>query len=173
MLEFELAELRLVQERTITSAANALQIQLGPPPEGKIWNILGASYYPSVAETRVVSVYKTTRSGAPIGVLNPISLALNPDTSTPFEFGLTTFLLPGETLIWLRSAATAGSTMVAGIQFVEIDLPLYEYLEPQEKKRISTVRGTLLRRMSGVMGGGGGPASRPPGGRTSGGRSRL
>ena len=72
---------------------------------------------------------------------------------------------PGERINVRRGDHTAGSTMSLIINFVEIDLPLYTYNEPQVVKRqnraISTLRQMISTRgaggsRGGVVEGGGG-----------------
>lgn len=156
---FDLAEVRLVQERLVTSAANAEQLNLTPVPAGKVWIITGAGYSPDVSETRVINWEKITASGATYGLLNPISQALFPARSTFIEQGMLVYLFPGEYIVCRRDDHTLGSVMNIWLQFVEIDLPLYHYEEPQvvlrQTKAISTIRQQL--------GGGAGRGSLGPG----------
>jgi len=158
---WDLCEVRLIQKRSTQSAANALNVYLGPVPAGKIWVIQGIAYYPSVAETQVVSFDKydgTTN----FGLLNPYSMNLNPAIATGIEQGMELMLFPGEYVFARRVAATAGSSMIFAIQFVEIDLPLYTYEEPQVVKRTKSALSTI--RQSLRPAGGGRPATEPTGG---------
>lgn len=165
---FDASELRLVQLRTNTSAANALYLDCGYPgcPRGKIWTLIGTALQPSVAETQVFSFGKTNGTNS-FPILNPVSLNLNPAYATCIEQGMEVYLLPGEYLYARRVAATAGSTITLTMQFVESDMPLYMYEEPQivlrQKRAISTIRQRLG---GGGVVGGGGPGSSPgrPGG---------
>lgn len=160
MAQWNLGEARLIQERAASSGAGATSVSfvLAPVPQGKVWQIIGFGYYPSVAETKVISIEKTTRSGGVVGVLNPISLNLNPAIATYIEQGMEYTLYPGEYMTVRRDSATAGSTMYAMIQFVEIDLPLYTYDEPQVVKRQERAISSIRQR----MGGGTTSITRPP-----------
>lgn len=146
---WNLGEARLVQFRTGGSAANADDVDFSgsPVPAGKCWIILAFSYAPSVAETQTISFSKVCANGTILGLLNPVSLALNPAKATFIEQGMEYLLLPGEYIRVLRGTHTAGSSMYVDMQFVEIDLPLYTYDEPQRVKRqqmaLSSIRQML------------------------------
>lgn len=169
MALYDVSELRLVQTRSAGSAANALWTEIADAvPAGKIWNIIGIGYLPSVAETQVVSFEKVTRESQPIGILNPVSLNLNPAIATGLTEGMEIALLPGEKIRVRRVAATAGSTMAFYIQFVEADMPLYEYTEPQLAKREKMFASTIRQRLGGGSFGGGGGGGRPAGERPGG-----
>lgn len=159
---YETHDARLVQETTIISAADALYVQSDPVPANKVWTILSATYTPSVAETRVCCFERWGRSGNRYPVNFPQSIALDPSVIV-LGFPTDTMelkLWPGERFGARRAAATAGSTMYLLIEWVETDLPLYEYIEPQIKKRVARAASDV-RRVLGGMGGGGG-ASSPP-----------
>lgn len=160
---WKLEEARLVQERSSGSAADADTMTLLPVvPAGKVYVILGMGYIPSVAETQVISFYKVTPAGSPLCLLNPVSLALNPARATFLEQGMELFLLPGEYILVRRGTHTAGSSMSATMQFIEIDLPLYTYDEPQVVKRQARAISTLRSRLGGGTGGPGiSPGSSP------------
>jgi len=153
MGSWNLCEARLRQKRTITSAANSDQVSIGPVPAGKIWVVLAVGYLPSVAETQTISfhIYDASHS---FGILNPLSMALNPARATCIEQGMELMMWPGECICVVRGDHTAGSTMWLVINFVEIDLPLYTYEEPQVVKRqiraISTVRQMISTRAAGI-----------------------
>lgn len=161
---FPTSEYRLVQERLVTSAADALTVITPTVPQGKIWTIIGVGYRPSAAETRTINFSKFTPSTAEFALMNNLSLALNPFWATPLELGAYLDLLPGEYIQVRRDVATAGSQMNIRIQFVEWDLPLYDYTEPQAAARIKRF-GTLIsnKLASGPRGGGGGGGGRPAG----------
>lgn len=149
---WKLEEARLVQQRIATSAVDGLTVGTAVVPEGKCWVITACGLVPDVAETRVVSFDKIARSGDLFSILNPISLALNPMRATFIEQGMEYILFPGEQLLGRRSAATAGSTFSILIQFVEIDLPLYTYDEPQIVKRQKSALSTIRQRLGGGSG---------------------
>lgn len=147
---WRLEESRLAQIRSVTSAANADSVAVGDPgvPDGKIWIILGAAYQPSVAETQVVSFLKYNgKTSQYFGVLNPVSLNLNPAWATCIEQGMEYCLYPSEYFLIRRVTHTAGSSMTAAIQFVEIDQPLYTYDDPlviqRQQRAISSVRSRM------------------------------
>jgi len=159
MPQYPLDETRLVQERSFTSAANSDLVQAtGTVPDGKLWVITSIGYKPSVAETQTVSFFKITKSGAYFSMINPLAMALNPQYATCIEDGLDVILMPGETIYCQRSAHTAGSTMICNSQFIEIDQPLYDYVEPQAAARVKRFASSIAQRVSG---GSGGAASHP------------
>lgn len=163
---FPTAEYRLVQEREIYSAADALFVGIGGlVPQGKIWTLIGVMYMPSAAETRTISFSKVTVGGSEFAITNPYSAALNPARATPLEVMPMLDLLPGEYLRVRRDVATAGSTMWLKIQFIEWDLPLYDYIEPQITARMKRAGTSIAARVfraggGGSVSGGGGAPSR-------------
>jgi hypothetical protein len=171
---YKLEELRLVQERSGSSALNGLYCQVGTGvPEGKLWIVLSAGYMPDAAETQVISFQIINlKTSSVFSVLNPVSMNLNPAKATFIEQGMEYMLLPGDIVQARRVANTAGSTMTSFIRFIEIDLPLYTYDEPQvvrrQQRAISSIRS--------AMGGGSGRSgagSAPTGGRPGGGGGPL
>ena len=152
---WKLEEARLVQNRTYTSAANALNIGTDAPGPGKCWVLLGVGYKPSVAETKVISFQKIWSGVSVYSMLNPVSMNLNPALATPIEQGMEYLLLPHESIQATRDSATAGSTMNLVLQFVEIDLPLYTYDEPQIVKRQRQALSTIRTQLGGGTGRGG------------------
>ena len=174
MGRWNLCEVRLLQNRNATSAADAEAVSVGPVPAGKIWVVLEVGYIPSVAETQTIGFHKQN-AGNSFGLLNPLSMALNPAYATCIEQGMELMMWPGERMIVVRGDHTAGSTMYLAINFVEIDLPLYTYEEPQVVKRQNRAISTLRQMISTQRGGGPGSATRPevPAERGPGERSRL
>lgn len=169
-------ETRLVQHRETTSVANALTCMCPSTqcPDGKIWIITAYGYQPSVAETQVVSASKyNNKVTRDYSVLNPLSLNLNPAFATFIEQGMEYWLMPGETIIFRRVAATAGSTMISYCQLIEIDQPIYTYEEPliveRQKRALSSIRSMI----GGGGRGGGGAISPPSSGPRGGGRGGL
>jgi len=159
---WRLEESRLVQERSAASAADADVLTMtGVVPAGRLWVITGVAYIPDVAETQVISFYKVTSSGAPISLLNPISLALNPARATFIEQGMEYLLFPGEYLQVRRQAHTAGSVMSTTVQIIEIDQPLYTYDEPQVVRRQQRAISSMRSALGGGGGRGGAGASSP------------
>lgn len=171
---WKLAEARLVQVRSFTSAAAALFMDTDAVPAGKIWNVIGFRYMPSTNESQVVSFEKqNTASAAYCMLLNPQTLNLYPGGATFIEQGMEVMLLPGEYIRARRYAATAGSTMGLVMQFIEIDLPLYTYDEPQIVKRQDRALSSIRESLAGVAGRGSGGATSgggasPPGSRGGG-----
>lgn len=160
---FDASELRLVQQRSSgPTAANALYIDCGYPgvPQGKIWTVIGVYYIPSVAETQVVSFGKYNGVQY-FPLLNPLSMNLNPTGATCIEQGMIFYLLPGEFLYARRVAATAGSTLSMSMQFIESDMPLYHYEEPQIVLRQKRAIGSIRQQLGGGLASGGGGGSMP------------
>jgi len=174
MGNWNLCEVRLLQTKSRTSEENAETVAIGPVPAGKIWVVLGVGYLPSVAETQTISFNKTHGANG-FGYLNPLSMALNPAIATCIEQGMELMMWPGEYLHVVRGGHTEGSHMFLAINFVEIDLPLYTYDEPQVVKRQNRAISTVRQIISTQRGGGPGAATRPevPAERGPGERSRL
>lgn len=175
---FDASETRLVQVKNAISAANADSLSVGSGvPKGKLWIILGFGYYPSTAETQVVSIYKSIPFfGQNFGLLNPVSLALNPHVATFIEQGMDYVLMPDEVITVLRGNHTAGSTMSVNMQFIEVDQPLYAYEDPQvvlrNKRAVSSIKSIISRR-GGVGGTGGGRSGAGPIGHGGGGGTSI
>jgi len=150
---WRLEEARLRIQVTTTSAANALNVTCPSNvcPDGKVRIITKYGYYPDATETQTVS-FQVFDNGTSYnyGLYNPVSLALNPAFATPIEQGMEYILFPGQTIIVRRGAATAGTAMIACCEYIEIDLPLYTYDEPQVVKRQQQALSTLRQ----VVGGG-------------------
>lgn len=159
MFPWNPAEAKFVQSRTSYSAANALSVSTAAVPAGKVWIVTGFGYQPDTAETKVINIVKLDSSGTAYTLLNPISLALNPHLASFVEQGMEVFLLPGEYVQVKRDSATAGSAMAAYLQTIEIDLPLYEYEEPQIVKRTQRALSSIRQNLSGGLRG---SITRPP-----------
>lgn len=173
-ISWPLTEARLVQERTSSSAANADTLSLTPAcPTNRVQIITACAYIPDVNEAQTISFYKVSSSGAPLTLLNPISMTLNPARATFIEQGMEVFLLPGEYVLVRRGGHTAGSTMSATIQFIEIDLPIYTYDEPQVVNRQQRVLSALRTRLGGGAAGRSGGVEGPRGGGGGGGRTGI
>lgn len=171
---YELYDCKFVQWTSSTSAANALTVLCTTPvPAGKLWTIIGGVYYPSAAETRTVVfgiynpsyVYPITKaeSWAYVGNTN---LGLS-----PVREGMEIKLYPGDYLFVARDVATAGSTMTIGFRFIESDLPLLRYVEPQRQvpsRRQAHSTGLRSTPSAGFGGPGTSPESAPSGGRRGG-----
>lgn len=129
-----LDEIRLVELIDITSASDAWSLSTisRPVPAGKIWTVFVAQYFPSVEETKLIRVGKITQSGLLMTFRGPITIQLNDGWAYPFVEGGDPFVLfPREALFVARFNPTVGSTMRLQAQFVESDLPLMKYVEPQ------------------------------------------
>jgi len=168
MASWNLCEARLRQRRCYISPADSNTAHVGPVPAGKIWVVLAVGYFPSVAETQTISfnIYDANNT---FGFLNPLSMALNPARATCIEQGMELMMWPGEFLSVVRADHTVGSTMSLSIDFVEIDLPLYTYDEPQVVKRHVRALSGIRTRLSAAGGGRGGGGNVAPGGGPEGG----
>jgi len=164
---YELHDGRYTQVLNSTSAADALNVFLGPVPANKVWTILAARYLPNVSETRTVwwSKWNSLIGAFPLTI--PASRLLNTVIPNPLVIeGEELKLYPGEYLAAYRDVATAGSTMGIGIQFVETDLPYYSQVEPQRK--LTQRRSDRIYQA--VTGGAGRTGGSGPGGGRGGGR---
>lgn len=134
---YELYDGKFVQTIQAVSAANALTIlTTRAVPDGKIWTILGANYEPSAAETKVVAWGVYTRNAQVYPITIPQSFQYLPTLGLGFPCvreGMEIKLLPGDYLFAARDSATAGSTMAILVRFVETDMPLLRYVEPQRE----------------------------------------
>lgn len=168
---YELSHVRDVREGAITSAADAVQVITAAVPAGRIWTILDITYFPSITETRIVAPYIYSRANVQHVVDYPVSRAINPAAVQCglIPMGIELRLYPGERLGVWREVATAGSTMTMNYRFIESDLPLYSYTEPQMALRQARARSSVLNAVGGGAIGGG-PGSSP--GRPGGGPSR-
>jgi hypothetical protein len=155
---FELHDARLIQERSVDSAANALGAQFGPVPEGRIWTVFAASFHPSVTETQTVFFYIIGRSGYIHAITTPESVSLGLLVSWPaLTMGMDIKLFPGEYIRCVRGAATAGSTCSLTLRFIENYLPYYSYEDPLKKVIVQPKKhGSIFRAIAGTGGGGGG-----------------
>lgn len=172
---WDLKEARFLQFAYEVSPADATDITLGshicPPEKARIF--LNVGYMPTAAETRVIAFSKMTKFGQELPLINPFSAALNPALATFLEQGNEEIFFPGEYLIVRRDDHTAGSQMKLWAQFVEIDLPLYTYEEPQRVRRAALALSSVRQAM-GIVGGsrgGGAPVAGPVSG--GGGRRSL
>lgn len=141
---YTITESRFVQQQTITSAAGDVSLVDYAVPAGKVWTILQAGYTPSAGETKVVQWF-IRRAGVNYPITLPTSIALTTITAWPaVTEGMELKLFPGEQLYVSRDSATAGSTMTLFKRYIETDLPLYEYVDPQEQLRISKFRRGII-----------------------------
>lgn len=167
---YEVHDGRFVQDRQFISAADALVVNSAAVPVNKVWTIIGLGYFPNTAETKIIVFSIGKLAGAfvyPITV--PVSIALSTARGLPgLQEGMEIKLFPGEYISVNRDSATAGSTMILNVRYLETDLPYYEYVDPMSrvvsKKR---AHGSVYRTTGGLsMGSGGaGPHSLPGGGR--------
>lgn len=159
---YALCDARLIQVRAVWSAANALLCEGETVPNNAIWSILAAWGTCDAAETQDYWFSVKAAAGQYFPVTWPAEFVVNGAINRTVPFvreGMEIKLYPGEALCVHRDAATAGSAIGIYTRFIESDLPLYEYIEPQEQKRIATARTQVIRR---VAGGGGGFVPRPP-----------
>lgn len=166
---YELHEGRFIQRALNTSAADALQVWVPAVPAGKIWTLLSGFVTCSVAETQIYWA-GIQSMGTQWPILRPASFALAPAVYQNLPLvteGMEIKIFAGEVLAGYRAAATGGSTMSIYVRYIENDLPLYEYIEPQEVRRLRRSAQAAIGSM--VRGGGGGGGSSgggiaPPGG---------
>lgn len=166
---YAITDAHFIQYIVNVSAANDHTVLAGPVPNGKIWTILSAVGFPSVNETQDYwfAIYKA--GFTPFNVTFPSQiafLAAEANGCPLVREGMELKLFPGEYLEFLRDAHTVGSTISIGVRYVESDMPLYEYIEPQLAKRMNKMRSEVVQRAAaaGGSGGGGGGTGRPPGG---------
>jgi uncharacterized membrane protein YgcG len=153
---FELHDAHFISDRAITSGAGALTITGPTVPAKKVWTILGASYSPSVAETRTVCWFIVTRAATYIAISFPTAILLPPGNWPLLTQGMELKLFPGEALYVNRDVATAGSTITLAIRYIETDLPFYSYEEPLKKVVKAAARhGSVYRSSGGISTGGG------------------
>lgn len=131
---FELHEARFVQSTYSSGGLAATTVGTAQVPAGKVWTIRFASYYPDIAETKIIWFYVVARSTILYAITRPVSIALSSTAQFPMlENGMELKLYPGESLGVRRDSATAGSTMLIYFCYIESDLPYYAYEEPQNK----------------------------------------
>ncbi|HOV76328.1 MAG TPA: hypothetical protein PK967_20440 [Candidatus Hydrogenedentes bacterium] len=171
---YALGEGRFLQNANSLSGANALFASLGPVPRNRVWTILSALAYCSVAETQTYWFAIISLDTNRYPVTAPASASIAPAVTQWYPMlreGMELKLYPGESLYALRAAATAGSCIGLYIRYIDSQLPLYEEVEPQQqRKRISSVpsnigRGIVARTLPGSSpgsGGGGGGGGTPP-----------
>lgn len=168
---YETKDVRFKQERQTTSAAGALVVAVGPVPAGKVWTILEAKGTNNVGaggETQYVWFAINSRgSGNNYPVTRPVQQLIDNTVSQFFPLlteGMELQLHEGDSLAFFRAAATAGSTINLNIRFIESDVPLYTYEEPQIKLRagklLSSLRSDISRSRTIVGGGSRGPITR-------------
>jgi hypothetical protein len=150
---YELKDGRMISEANAFSGVGGLTATTAAVPSEVIRTILSASYYPSAAETKTVTFYITGRGGGTFAVTIPVSIALTSAAPYPcLTEGMELKLFPGETLTVSRDSATAGSTMVLSIRYIDSDLPFYDYVEKQEASRMARFRRALVPKV--IKGGG-------------------
>jgi hypothetical protein len=159
---YEVHDARLILERVVVSAANALSVYTDLVPVNKVWTVTAAALYPNVAETQVYWFSISGRSSTQFPITVPISIALAPVLLKYYPCvteGMEIKLYPGERLWGFRDAATAGSTISIVTRIIETDLPYYSYTDPLRKTlNASAKHGQAFRASSGAVttGGGGG-----------------
>jgi hypothetical protein len=153
-LPYEPAEVQFVQLATFSSVADALSAAFGPVPQKKLWTFQVMGYFPGVAETRIVwwnVVHPNGTTEIPVSV--PQSIALSNTRGFPLLLAGDEFaLLPGQWLQVRRDAATAGSQMFMLGQYIETDVPLFSYTEPQEARRLKRRATGLIRSLPTIGG---------------------
>jgi len=149
------AESLFINQQVTVSVANAVIQSVGPVPRKKMWVFQAASYFPSAAETRTVQWCIINPAGTIVFAVSiPLTIALSSSIFLPLVTeGNEITLLPGQYLQVRRDVATAGSTMTINALFVELDMPLYHYTEPQARERIRKQATSALKQISGPSGG--------------------
>lgn len=159
---YNLSETRLVQYRSVTSAADANTVDCPSPPAGKIWNVIAFGYTPSVAESQTINIQKEVATIGTFSLINPVALALAATIPATFiEQGMEYYLLPGEIIRTTRQNHTAGSTMSVFLEFIEIDQPLYHYEEPQVVLKNAKILSSIRQKLGGGSGGSTRPGASP------------
>lgn len=166
---YDIAEARFIQIRANASAANGLNVQVGPVPAGKIWTILRAyatnDVAPAGGETQYYwfSIFDGTYV---FPVTRPVSQQVENAVAQYFPLlteGLEIRLFPGDYLRAYRDAATAGSTISVFASFIESDMPLYRYDEPQIVKRQARSLSSVRQVIGSAIGAGSRPITMPGG----------
>ena len=160
---YEIHEARFLQVYIVASAANAVQLAMSPVvPRGKIWTVLAASVWPSVAETKQVS-FAIYNGATAFGINIPQSLPLSSSIVLGMlAAGMEIKLFPGESLYAYRDSATTGSTMHSNLRFIETVLPYYSYEEPLKKVVKQSHRHGSVYLSTGSISPGGGGGGHPP-----------
>lgn len=154
---YPLHEGRFIQVAYANSGANGLSIGLPAVPAGKIWTVLQGLILNDVAggETQYIWFGVGNDGVLYYPVTRPVQQLINPTTFMYFPLlteGMELKLWPGDVLVARRAAATVGSTFSIYIRYIESDMPLYEYIEPQIKSRLlrSTIA-TMQRSGAGAV----------------------
>lgn len=133
------------------SAVNGLTVLAAVVPAGKVWTVIAASMYPDAPETRTVHFSRVTRSGQTMAITIPVEIALSATIQYPLlTQGNELKLYQGERLRADRSVAAAGSTFFILFQYIETDMPLYRYEEPQKEKMRQTFKRGIATAVSGI-----------------------
>lgn len=174
---YALQDGRYIMLVTGSSAVAGLTAQTAAVPAGKVWTVIGCNGICSVAETRTVGYSMITAGGNIIMLTQPVSFAYLNSAYLGFPLtreGMEVKLWPGDSIVYCRDAATAGSTITVYARVIETDLPLYTYDEPQVVKRQKQGI-SQLRQVIGAAAGGSSsagvviPEAPPPGGGGGGG----
>lgn len=172
---YDVHDAQFLQWKLGTSAADALTVGLGAVPDGKVWTVLMAVLYSSIAETQDYwfSVYNS-KSGNHCVVRRRLeaSVGTTAQLGHPFlEEGLEMKLFPGDYLQAYRDVATAGSTLSLQMRFVETDLQYY--VELDKHKVLRRRQNLMMESNPATRGGLIGPSSRSIPSRPSEGRGRF
>jgi hypothetical protein len=155
---YGLFEGRFIQLRTAISAANALNVALVAVPAGKIWTVLAAALYSSIAETQdywwavadPTNNYNFTITFPLEGTTNTALARYFPLVTEGTELKI----FPGEILKGYRDAAAVGATLAIAARIIETDLPFYDYQDQHEVARMNRFRRAIVPP---TVGGGGRP----------------
>lgn len=156
---FEPKDIRFLQERTNSSGAGGLSVNIGPVPAGKFWTVTlarGSNSVGAGGENQVIWFSVRRPNGNYFPVTRPVQQVVDSTVSQFFPMlteGLELRLNEGEMLFFFRAAATAGSTITINAVFIESDVPLYTYEEPQialkSKRILSSIRSEISRGRAG------------------------
>lgn len=169
---YHIHEGKFLQKESNGSGADALYISSSLTPPGRVRTILAAYIQVSAAETQTYW-FAVVSQGSWFPITAPTSRTITPAVSQWVPLvteGMEVKLFPGEALQAHRAAATAGSSITIVLRFIETDMPIYEYVEPQLGHRVRrSAMSSLITRRGGGGGGVGGPGGSPGGGGGGGG----
>lgn len=142
-----------ISQAEYTSAANGLTALVGPVPVGKVWTILSARCSSDIAETQAYWFCIRARTGTYYPVTLPADFECDPATLKTYPLlreGMEIKLFPGESIVGARDAAAVGSTITTCIRYIETDMPLYRYEEPQKEKMRQSFKRSIAGAVSGI-----------------------
>lgn len=154
---YRLDEARFIQMRSAVSAANALNIYVGPVPTNRMWTVLAGVMYPSADENTPYWYTIQDRGGVQFPITIPVTFQTAIAQAKYFPLlteGTEIAMFQGELLYACRQTAVAGSTLTIYARIIESDIPLHKYIEPQAARKFRS--GWFGRSIATGGGGGGG-----------------